>query len=58
MARTGKAPRDLLAAKGDKLNWSLFHFLENLLVFCAMELGRLKLGWAKRVEFTTFPASS
>ncbi|XXY52536.1 hypothetical protein WME91_15505 [Sorangium sp. So ce269] len=36
MAKKSRTPRDLLAAKKDKLNWSLFHFLENLLVFCAM----------------------
>ncbi|WP_437631004.1 hypothetical protein [Sorangium sp. So ce854] len=36
MARKSRTPRDLLAGKKDELNWSLFHFLENLLVFCAM----------------------
>ncbi|KYF77356.1 hypothetical protein BE17_17925 [Sorangium cellulosum] len=36
MAKKSRTPRDLLAAKKDELNWSLFHFLENLLVFCAM----------------------
>ncbi|WP_434042135.1 MULTISPECIES: hypothetical protein [Sorangium] len=36
MARKSRTPRDLLVAKKDELNWSLFHFLENLLVFCAM----------------------
>lgn len=36
MAKKSRTPRDLLAAKQDELNWSLFHFLENLLVFCAM----------------------
>jgi len=35
MARTSKTPRALLDRKQDKLNWSLFKFLENLLVFCA-----------------------
>jgi hypothetical protein len=36
VAKKNRSPRDLLAAKRDQLNWSLFHFLENLLVFCAM----------------------
>ncbi|WP_437671083.1 hypothetical protein [Sorangium sp. So ce131] len=36
MAKKSKAPRDLLAAKGDKLDWSRFNFLENLLVFCGL----------------------
>lgn len=34
MAKKGRTPHDLLAAKRDQLNWSLFHLLENLLVFC------------------------
>ncbi|WP_438032323.1 hypothetical protein [Sorangium sp. So ce204] len=36
MARKSRTPRDLFAAKKDELDWTLFHFLENLLVFCAM----------------------
>jgi hypothetical protein len=35
MVRASKTPRAILRRKQDKLNWSLFNFFENLLVFCA-----------------------
>ena len=35
MARTSKTPGAILKRKQDKLNWNIFSFLENLLVFCA-----------------------
>ncbi|MFS8066027.1 MAG: hypothetical protein ACMG6S_06620 [Byssovorax sp.] len=34
MSRPRKAPRTILEAKRDRLNWTLFNSLENLLVFC------------------------
>lgn len=34
MSRSHKTPRGILEAKRDKLNWTLFNSLENLLVFC------------------------
>ena len=34
MSRPRKAPRTILEAKRDKLDWTLFSFLENLFIFC------------------------
>src|SRR5262245_58986833 len=37
VAKSNKSPQAILAKKKDHLDWNLFGFLENMLIFCAMK---------------------